>query len=158
MQFCAHLLKLSGRKAVHYRLCVTLAGVLYLMPRARNYMAERWKLVGIWERLVPARRSAPISSLMVLALAECAIRVGLISMAALLLVGFDGVLRSSELFSLKRSDIYFASGKAVVRLRETKVGQRKGQMGDGDAQEPMCGPAAQDCMSASTAGRYALSS
>ena len=94
----------------------TVAGVLYLMPRARNYMAECWKLVGIWERLVPARRSAPISSLMVLAMAGGAIRIGLASMAALLLIGFDGVLRSSELFSLKRSDIYFASGKAVIRL------------------------------------------
>eukprot|EP00974_Lingulodinium_polyedra_P034691 3334525-Lingulodinium_polyedra.AAC.1 len=47
-------------------------------------------------------------------------------MAALILVGFDGMLRSQSIFGLQRQHIAFLKNKAVVKLADTKTTARRG--------------------------------
>ena len=106
----------------------TVAGLLWVAPFVRPHLHEAWRLLGIWEKLVPPRRAAPISATMLCGVAGAALSIGLLPVAALLLAGFEGVLRSAEIFSLTRGDVYFARGRAVLRLRSTKMGVRRGEL------------------------------
>ena len=47
----------------------TVAGLLWAAPFVRPYLHDSWKLLAVWEKLVPPRRAAPISTLMVCAMA-----------------------------------------------------------------------------------------
>ena len=54
------------------------------------------------------------------------LRAGAVDLAALLLVGFDGFLRSGELFSLCVGDIHFDLEKAIIKIPASKTGVRRG--------------------------------
>ena len=76
----------------------TCAALIYVMPGLRDKMHGSWKLCNTWEKLLPARRAAPITARICIGLAGAAIAVGQPRVALLLLLGFEGVLRSVELF------------------------------------------------------------
>ena len=92
------------------------------MPGLRDKMRGSWKLCNTWEKLLPARRAAPITARICIGLAGAAIAVGQPRVAVLLLLGFEGVLRSVELFQLKRDDVNFGRKRAALRLIDTKGG------------------------------------
>ena len=92
------------------------------MPGLRDKMRGSWKLFNTWEKLLPARRAAPITARICIGLAGAAIAVGQPRVAVLLLLGFEGVLRSVELFQLKRDDVNFGRKRAALRLIDTKGG------------------------------------
>ena len=46
--------------------------------------------------------------------------------AAAFLLAFDTMLRPGELYQLRKEDITWAGGRAVISLKNTKSGQRKG--------------------------------
>ena len=74
----------------------------------------------------PPLRVLPISPLMVLAISGACVRLGRIAEAAAFLVAFDALLRPGELYALTAGDVTWARGRAVLSLRNTKSGQRKG--------------------------------
>jgi len=63
---------------------------------------------------------------MVLAISGACVRLGRIAEAAAFLVAFDALLRPGELYALTAGDVTWACGRAVLSLRNTKSGQRKG--------------------------------
>eukprot|EP00435_Cladocopium_sp_Y103_P061539 s868_g23.t1 len=101
-----------------------LAGIQHFLPQSLGRLRHSWKLAKVWQKLEPPRRVLPLSPLMVRAMAGAAWSLGFISEAAALLLGFDAMLRSGELYSVQVRDFKFYNDKAVVSLGYTKTGKR----------------------------------
>ena len=104
-----------------------LAGLQFFLPACVGKLKQAWKLVRVWHRLEPPLRVLPISPLLIGAFAGAAIRMGLVAEGAAFLVGFDCMLRSGELYHLRRKDITFLRDKAVLCLGKSKSGKRTGE-------------------------------
>ena len=101
-----------------------LAGIQFFIPQALGKLKHSWKLVKVWQKLEPPRRVLPLSPLMIKAMAGAAMAIGFASEASALLVGFDAMLRSGELYELRIKDIAFYGTRAVLSLGMTKTGKR----------------------------------
>ena len=101
-----------------------LAGIQFHMPQAMGRLKHSWKLAKVWQKLEPPRRVLPLSPLMVRAMAGAAWSLGFAAEASAMLVGFDAMLRSGELYNLKVKHVKFYSQRAVVSLGHTKTGKR----------------------------------
>lgn len=101
-----------------------LAGLQYHLPQSMGRLRHSWKLVKVWQKLEPPRRVLPLSPLVVTAFAGVASALGYWAEASALLVGFDTMLRSGELYRLRIRDIKFYGSKAVLSLGFTKTGKR----------------------------------
>lgn len=101
-----------------------LAGLQYHMPQSMGRLRRSWKLVKVWQKLEPPRRVLPISPLVIGAFAGVACELGYLAEASAMLVGFDAMLRSGELYRLKIKDIKFYGQRAVLSLGFTKTGKR----------------------------------
>ncbi|OLQ13610.1 hypothetical protein AK812_SmicGene2385 [Symbiodinium microadriaticum] len=104
-----------------------LAGLQYFLPQCQGRLKLAWKLVKVWQRVEPPMRVLPLSPLLVLGMAGLAAGLGLPDIAAGLLICFDGILRSGELYQLRVADVTFYASRASLRLGLTKAGKRTGQ-------------------------------
>ncbi|CAE7439662.1 unnamed protein product [Symbiodinium sp. CCMP2592] len=104
-----------------------LAGLQYFLPECQGHLKLSWKLVKVWQRIEPPMRVLPLSPLLVLGMAGLAACLALPDIAAGLLICFDGILRSGELYQLRVGDITFYTSRAALRLGLTKAGKRTGQ-------------------------------
>ena len=105
-----------------------LAGLQWLWPSVKGHLPYAWKLTKAWAKAEPPNRATPFTPLMALGLAGLCVASNMVPVAALILVGFDGFLRSGELFAMKVGDISFRKGMAVIKLALTKSGKRRGLM------------------------------
>lgn len=103
-----------------------LAALQHFIPEVAGKLRHSWKLLKSWQKMEPPVRVLPISPLMVLAIGGACVRLGRISCAAAIMLGFDTLLRPGELYSIRKSNITWARGRAVLTLENTKTGQRKG--------------------------------
>ena len=103
-----------------------LAALQHFVPEVAGKLRHSWRLLKSWNKMEPPMRVLPISPLIVLAMSGACIRLRKIHCAAAFLLCFDTLLRPGELYSLRKQDFTWAAGKAVVSLRNTKTGQRKG--------------------------------
>jgi hypothetical protein len=101
-----------------------LAGFQFFLPQAVGRLKHAWKLAKVWQKLEPPRRVLPLSPTMVKAMAGAAWHLGFEAEASGLLVGFDAMLRSGELYQLKIKHIRFYGQRAVLSLGYTKTGKR----------------------------------
>jgi integrase len=104
-----------------------VAGVQHFVPGARRGLELSWSLTRTWGRLEPPTRAVPLSCTLVLALAARACERGWMDVGTMLLVGFEAMLRTGELFNLAASDVMFMERGAVIRLVSTKMGVRQGR-------------------------------
>eukprot|EP00438_Fugacium_kawagutii_P028805 Skav222861 [mRNA] locus=scaffold2201:87314:93953:- [translate_table: standard] len=103
-----------------------VAALQHFLPEISGHMRNSWRLLKTWNKVEPPLRVIPINPLVITAMAGLCVQVGWPRAAALLLVGFDCLLRPGELYRLQQQDIVWASGRATLTLRDTKSGQRKG--------------------------------
>lgn len=103
-----------------------LAALQHFMPEVAGKLRHSWRLLKSWNKMEPPTRVLPISPLVVLAIGGACVRLRKIHCAAAFLLCFDTLLRPGELYGLRKRDITWAGGKAVISLRNTKTGQRKG--------------------------------
>lgn len=104
----------------------TLASVQFFLPSASGKLRHSWKLVKTWQKIEPPTRLIPMSPFVVKAFAGACIRANLRREAACLLLCFDAMLRPGELYNILVKDITFYNSSAVITLRDTKTGKRKG--------------------------------
>ena len=104
-----------------------LAGIQHFLPRCIGRLRQSWKLLKVWQKVEPPMRVLPLSPLVLLGMAGLAARLRLQDVAAGLLICFDGMLRSGELYNLTVGDITFYRRHAVLRLGLTKSGKRTGR-------------------------------
>ena len=83
----------------------TLNAVVQKYGWLRTVLAGPWNLVRTWESLEPSRHHSPIPRQVMFALAATALAWDWPKIAVLLVLGFFGLLRPSELIALRRSDL-----------------------------------------------------
>ena len=104
----------------------TLASIQHYLPTSCGRLRFSWKIAKTWQKLEPPTRLVPLSPLVVQAFSGGLWQCGFHREAAALLVAFDAMLRPGELYQLRCKDITFYGNAAVITLRDTKTGQRKG--------------------------------
>ncbi|CAK0832382.1 unnamed protein product, partial [Prorocentrum cordatum] len=99
----------------------TLAGVCFAAPRLRRHLDLSWTLLKAWRHHEPASRVLPLTTEAVAAMAGFACAAGAFDVAALLLVGFEGMLRGAEVFALAVGDIVDRGELFIVRISSSKT-------------------------------------
>ena len=61
-------------------------------------------------------RATPFVGVIVVALCSLCVVVSCVDIAAILFIGFNGMLRTGELFQLRRRELSFIDGSLVIRL------------------------------------------
>eukprot|EP00438_Fugacium_kawagutii_P035840 Skav200292 [mRNA] locus=scaffold2127:400532:404444:+ [translate_table: standard] len=104
-----------------------LASLQFHQPQLRGQLAESWRLLSLWGRYEQPRRATPLSPEMLFAFAGVFLNWGWPRLAWLSVVGFCGLLRTGELFLLKRRHVVLPRSRgqsAVLFLEDTKTAQR----------------------------------
>ncbi len=106
----------------------TLAGLQHFCPALRHHLPCSWRLVSAWQRHELPSRAAPFTRNVVLALSGKALRDGDATLSVGLLVAFEGMLRTGELFNLTCKDCVVADDhcSVILSLGLTKGGARRG--------------------------------
>jgi hypothetical protein len=110
------------------RATYALCGLEWTHPPLKGTLKGSWQLIRTWEKEEPPARATPFTAEIVVALASLAIASSAADLAALLLIGFDGLLRTGELFTITAGHIRFErdDAAAIIQLPGTKTGQRFG--------------------------------
>lgn len=102
-----------------------LAAIQHFVPEVAGKLRHSWRLLKSWQKMEPPLRVLPISPLLVLAISGACAKLQLVAEAAAFLLCFDTLLRPGELYRLRKQDVTWAGGCAVLSLRNPKTGQRK---------------------------------
>ena len=105
-----------------------LAGLQYFLPCCKGNLPLSWGLVAAWQRHELPGRALPFTPEVLAAVCGALLIMGFPRFAAGCVMGFNVMLRTSELESLTAADVAVSSSeaKAVIRLRDTKAGGRAG--------------------------------
>lgn len=103
-----------------------LASLQYHLPQAAGHLRMSWRLVKAWQKVEPPSKVIPLSPFLARAFAGACVLAGRIAEAAAILMAFDGLLRPGEMYLVRARDLTFYPRKAVLTLRDTKTGKRKG--------------------------------
>jgi integrase len=112
-----------------------LSGLGTLEPSLKKEGFPRgWQMFTAWGKHEMPVRATPFTVEEAMALAGLSLERGDKRMAATILVGFHGLLRTGELRSLRKDSLVFAASceSCVIKLGYTKGGQRRG------VQEEVC--------------------
>ncbi|CAJ1457118.1 unnamed protein product [Effrenium voratum] len=101
-----------------------LSGLSHFAPWCRKRLPQSWRLFSVWKKQEKPKRAPPLLPEMADAMAERALELSKLALAALCLLGFYGLLRTGELLLLRAQDILAREGELVLFLGETKTGQR----------------------------------
>ncbi len=104
----------------------SLCGLAHFCPGLRSRLNGAWRLYKAWGRSEPVTRAPPLTVSMAQAMAGHFVSQRLPSLAVMTLLAHHCMLRTCELFELRTGDVSFLPGRALLVLRETKMGQRVG--------------------------------
>ena len=106
----------------------TLASLHYYAPSCKRQLPVAWSLHKAWGKSELPARACPITPAILHGICGLLVTWGYWRDALLALVAFDLVLRTGEMLELRNKDVESTVGRAgmVIRLRGTKVGQRRG--------------------------------
>ena len=104
-----------------------LAALQFFLP-LKGKLILSWDLLKTWHKKEPPVRVMPMHPLLLLGMASYIGLKGYLDVAAMMLTGFDAILRSGEIYRLHVGDILFSDKKAVLNLRDTKTSQVTGYM------------------------------
>ena len=104
----------------------TLSGLQFLLRR-RRILPASWNLFGAWRRIELPHRVPPLPLNVVLAMASVARFWGRNDIALLLIIGFSGFLRTTELVTLRRWQVQVSLDRTavVIVLPLSKSGLRR---------------------------------
>ena len=103
-----------------------LSGIQFLLRRKRILPAS-WNLLKVWQRVELPSRVPPLPEHLVTAMAGLARAWGRADVAALLVLGYAGFLRTTEMLTLRKWQLQFARDALVIILPLTKSGIRRNQ-------------------------------
>ena len=101
-----------------------LCGLHHFEPWTRKQLYHTWKLFAAWRKLEGPSRAPPLTASIIAALANYAISHADIIFAALILLGFFGLLRTGEILQLRACDILVGKHDLIISLPNTKSGSR----------------------------------
>ena len=103
-----------------------LLSALQWALQQKRILPGSWGLFKAWSLLELPRRAPPLPAVVLTGLVGFALSEGRLGLAATLLAGFAGFLRTAELTSLSASQLTFSDSGCLVLLPLTKSGQRRG--------------------------------
>ena len=103
----------------------SLSGLHHYLPWSRGKLKGAWKLYGIWRKLERPRQAPPFPVEVAKALVGRCIEMEDLRLALCLCLGFCGMLRTGEIFSVKFRHLLLGSENMIVRLGDTKTGLRR---------------------------------
>ena len=109
-----------------YLISDALCGLHYFEPWSKRRIPNAWRLFSTWRKMEVPSRAPPLTAQLVRAMATYALAHQDLVSAALLLVGFYGLLRTGKLLALRTIDILVTTEHAILSLPNTKSGKRKG--------------------------------
>ena len=101
-----------------------LCALHHYEPWTKRQIPESWRMFAIWRRLESPNRAPPLTAEIVYAIANFALDRGQIMFAAMLLLGFFGLLRTGEMLQVCSKDLLIGSTSGICRLVDTKTGKR----------------------------------
>ena len=102
-----------------------LCGLQHYMPSCRGELKQSWRLFRIWRKIEKPKQAPPLPLLVFLGILGRAIETDALAMAAMLALGFWGMLRTGELMKLQRRHLLFSTENMVLQLGRTKTGLRR---------------------------------
>ena len=114
-----------SRGATLYSVNAALCGLQHFLPSTRKRLHHSWRLFRTWRKVEVPTRTPPIPELFLYSLANYAISLGDILFAGLLVLGFEGLLRTGELLQVTPADILLRDGETLIHLKHTKTSGRK---------------------------------
>ena len=105
-----------------------LAAIQFFRPQTKNNLVWSWKLVKTWNQIELPTRATPFDPEILFSLAGQCWKWKQQRMAWLLVVGFSGFLRTSELINLKKKDVaglQQSSPSELVLLMESTKGTKR---------------------------------
>ena len=105
-----------------------VSALVYVLPALAEELKVCKKMIKLWQSEEPPERPVALSPLVAsLGFAGLAAALKLPGAAAVILAGFDGFLRTGEMFKLLVGDVHINvhQSAAVVTLRDTKGTNRK---------------------------------
>ena len=104
----------------------TCSGTQHFL-RTRRRIPGAWKLIGVWRTFELPERAPPMLPIVMTAMLGYCVSAQWYGMCATLLVGWHGFLRTTEMTSLKASQIRVGKDwKGVINLGLTQIGARRG--------------------------------
>lgn len=101
-----------------------LCGLHFFEPWTKRGIPTAWRIFSTWRKLESPSRAPPLTSLIVYALSNYAVSQNDLHIAAMLLIGFFGLLRTGEMLKLCPADILLGKGRVILSLHDTKSGRR----------------------------------
>eukprot|EP00438_Fugacium_kawagutii_P007781 Skav218540 [mRNA] locus=scaffold3191:31434:32444:+ [translate_table: standard] len=102
-----------------------IAAVQFYRPQTKHHLPWSWKLVKTWNQIELPTRATPLTPQTLFSLAGQCFIWKQVRMGWLLVLGFAGFLRTSELLQLKRKDVMLPkpgqTQEAVLFLEATKT-------------------------------------
>ena len=104
-----------------------LAALQFHQPTLKGQLRQSWRLLSLWNKLEQPRRATPLDPKLLLGFAGVFLRWQWDDLAHLVVVGFCGLLRTGEMFQLRRQDVVlprYGHQSAILFLHDTKTAQR----------------------------------
>ena len=104
-----------------------IAAVQHFRPQLKGRLTQAWKLMALWNKLEQPRRATPLDPSLLLAFAGVFCKWQWLDLAALIIVGFCGLLRTGEMFAIKRCHVVLSrrdTQPSLVFLYDTKTTKR----------------------------------
>ena len=95
-QVCEHVERLWSEGDSRALAEDLLSGLKHNQSSPKGKLSEAWRLVTVWQANEPPCRATPLTAEHVMAMAGVAFHWNVPSIAAAILIGFHGILRSSE--------------------------------------------------------------
>jgi integrase len=105
----------------------TLSALQHFAPGLKGKLVAAWRLYGAWSKSEIPLRAPPMLKDVMLGLAGKAYLLGQPRVGICIVLGFQALLRTGELCSLKVRDVRFGTATALLHLGFTKSGHRRGE-------------------------------
>eukprot|EP00959_Pyramimonas_sp_CCMP1952_P038401 803485-Pyramimonas_sp.AAC.1 len=106
----------------------TICGLSRFYPGARAAIPTARQYLHNWGSVLHRKRAFPLPRAILGAMVGAAMSYDRLDLAALLLAGFLGLLRTAEIVGLKAGQLHFSPDgrKVLIMLYDTKTAKRKG--------------------------------
>ena len=109
-----------------YDINSALCGIQHYMPWIKRKLPRSWKSFKIWRTIEVPVRAAPFPEKIVYSVANFALHEQDLAFAAVLVLGFEGLLRTGELLRITPADLLLKDERVLIRLSNTKTSRKKG--------------------------------